>query len=72
VRDRAGARCRFLPMKMPLTSPSKSWRAPIKPWRLPRVEGVEAAADPPERPVHTHEEYGRPDDAPPKRNRDAA
>src|ERR1700692_886206 len=29
------------------------------------VEGVEGAADHPERPVHTHEEYGRPDDAPP-------
>ncbi|HZU29559.1 MAG TPA: hypothetical protein VFB79_00495, partial [Candidatus Angelobacter sp.] len=25
------------------------------------VEGVEDAADHPERPVHTHEEYGRPD-----------
>jgi hypothetical protein len=36
------------------------------------VEGVEDAADPPERPVHTHLEYGRPDDVPPKRNRDAA
>jgi hypothetical protein len=36
------------------------------------VEGVEDAADHPERPVHTHEEYGRPDDAPPKRGRDAA
>jgi hypothetical protein len=36
------------------------------------VEGVEDAADHPERPVHTHEEYGRPDDVPPKRNRDAA
>jgi hypothetical protein len=37
------------------------------------VEGVEDAADHPERPVHTHEEYGRPDDTPPrKRNRDAA
>ncbi len=33
------------------------------------VEGVEDAADHPERPVHTHEEYGRPDDVPP-RNRD--
>ena len=31
------------------------------------VEGVEDAADHPERPVHTHEEYGRPDDLPPKR-----
>ena len=36
------------------------------------VDGVEDAADHPERPVHTHEEYGRPDDSPPKRNRDAA
>jgi hypothetical protein len=33
------------------------------------VEGVEDAGDHPERPVHTHEEYGRPDDVPP-RNRD--
>jgi hypothetical protein len=31
------------------------------------VEGVEDAADHPERPVHTHEEYGRPDDVPPAR-----
>jgi hypothetical protein len=31
------------------------------------VEGVEDAADHPERPVHTHEEYGRPDDVPPSR-----
>lgn len=30
------------------------------------VEGVEDAADHPERPAHTHEEYGRPDDIPPK------
>lgn len=29
------------------------------------VEGVEDAADHPERPVHTHLEYGRPDDFPP-------
>jgi hypothetical protein len=35
------------------------------------VEGLEDAADHPERPVHTHEEYGRPDDVPPRRN-DAA
>ncbi|HEY2496241.1 MAG TPA: hypothetical protein VGK24_04160 [Candidatus Angelobacter sp.] len=28
------------------------------------VDGVEDAADHPERPVHTHEEYGRPDDTP--------
>jgi hypothetical protein len=32
------------------------------------VEGVEDAADHPERPVHTHEEYGRPDDLPPNRS----
>jgi hypothetical protein len=31
------------------------------------VEGVEDAADHPERPAHTHEEYGRPDDLPPQR-----
>ncbi|MFZ0734426.1 MAG: hypothetical protein WAM79_19045 [Candidatus Sulfotelmatobacter sp.] len=36
------------------------------------VEGVEDAEDHPERPVHTHEEYGRPDDIPPKRKDDAA
>jgi hypothetical protein len=33
------------------------------------VEGLEDAADHPERPAHTHEEYGRPDDVPP-RNRE--
>ena len=31
------------------------------------VEGLEDAADHPERPVHTHIEYGRPDDLPPAR-----
>ncbi len=31
------------------------------------VEGVEDAADHPERPVHTHLDYGRPDDLPPER-----
>ena len=31
------------------------------------VEGSEDAADHPERPVHTHNEYGRPDDLPPAR-----
>ncbi|MGH9643778.1 MAG: hypothetical protein ACRD3Q_15320 [Terriglobales bacterium] len=36
------------------------------------IEGVEDAADHPERPVHTHEEYGRPDDVPPERKDDAA
>lgn len=30
------------------------------------VEGVEDAADHPERPAHTHLEYGRPDDVPPR------
>jgi hypothetical protein len=34
------------------------------------VEGVEDAAAHPERPVHTHEEYGRPDDVPPRRGKD--
>jgi len=34
------------------------------------VEGVEDAADHPERPVHTHQEYGRPDDLPPARSHD--
>ena len=29
-------------------------------------EGSEDAADHRERPAHTHEEYGRPDDVPPK------
>jgi hypothetical protein len=33
------------------------------------VEGVEDAADHPERPVHTHLEYGRPDDLPPRKRR---
>jgi hypothetical protein len=33
------------------------------------VEGLEDAADHPERPVHTHLEYGRPDDLPPNRER---
>ncbi|MGE5055774.1 MAG: hypothetical protein ACM3WP_16570 [Acidobacteriota bacterium] len=36
------------------------------------VEGVEDAADHPERPTHTHEEYGNPDDVPPRRRDDAA
>jgi len=31
------------------------------------VEGLEDAADHPERPTHTHAEYGRPDDIPPRR-----
>jgi hypothetical protein len=39
------------------------------------VEGVEDAADHPERPVHTHLEYGRPDDVAPasqQRKKDVA
>ncbi len=31
------------------------------------VEGVEDAANHPERRVHTHVEYGRPDDVPPRK-----
>jgi hypothetical protein len=31
------------------------------------LEGIEDAADHPERPTHTHEEYGRPDDVPPRK-----
>jgi hypothetical protein len=36
------------------------------------VDGVEDAGDHPERPAHTHEEYGRPDDVPPRRRDDEA
>jgi len=36
------------------------------------VEGVEDAADHPERPTHTHEEYGNPEDVPPRNRRDEA
>jgi hypothetical protein len=36
------------------------------------VEGVEDAADHPERPTHTHEEYVNPDDVPPRRRDDEA
>lgn len=36
------------------------------------VEGVEDAAGHPERPTHTHEEYGDPDDIPPNRKREDA
>lgn len=35
-----------------------------------RVEGLEDAADHPERPTHTHNEYGHPDDLPPARSSD--
>jgi hypothetical protein len=36
------------------------------------VEGIEDAADHPERPTHTHQEYGRPDDVPPRKRDDEA
>lgn len=36
------------------------------------VDGVEDAADHPERSVHTHEEYGRPDDIPARDREDDA
>jgi hypothetical protein len=35
-----------------------------------RVDGIEDAADHPERPTHTHNEYGRPDDLPRARTGD--
>src|SRR5215467_3403997 len=34
------------------------------------VEGIEDAADHPERATHTHIEYGRPDDLAPRRQKD--
>ena len=36
------------------------------------VEGVEDAAGHPERPTHTHEEYGNPEDVPPRKRDQAA
>lgn len=36
------------------------------------VEGVEDASTHPERPAHTHEEYGHPDDLPPNRKQEDA
>jgi hypothetical protein len=33
------------------------------------VDGVEDAGDHPERPAHTHVEYGRPEDGPPQQGR---
>ena len=36
------------------------------------VEGIEDAADHPERPTHTHEEYSNPDDVLPRNCRDEA
>jgi hypothetical protein len=39
-----------------------------QPFESAAVEGVEDAEDHPERPTHTHEECGRPEDVPLKRN----
>jgi hypothetical protein len=36
------------------------------------VDGLEDADDHPERPTHTHEEYGNPEDVPPRRRDDKA
>jgi len=36
------------------------------------VDGLEDADDHPERPTHTHEEYGNPEGVPPKRRDDQA
>jgi hypothetical protein len=36
------------------------------------VEGSEDAADHPQRPTHTHVEYPRPEDLPPKQDRTSA
>jgi hypothetical protein len=36
------------------------------------VDGVEDAADHPERPTHAHVEYGNPDDVPPRKRNDEA
>lgn len=41
-----------------------------QPFEAAVIEGVEDAEDHPERPVHTHEEYGRLDDLPPARYSD--
>lgn len=41
-------------------------------WEAAVVEGVEDAADHPERPAHTHAEYGHPEDVPQRRKPDAA
>ena len=35
-------------------------------WEAAEVEGIEDAADHPERPTHVHIDYGRPDDVPPQ------
>jgi hypothetical protein len=38
-----------------------------QPFEAAVIDGVEDAEDHPERPVHTHEEYGRPDHPPRER-----
>lgn len=35
-------------------------------WEAAEIEGLEDAADHPERPTHVHIDYGRPDDVPPQ------
>jgi hypothetical protein len=35
-------------------------------WEAAELEGLEDASDHPERPAHTHLDYGRPDDVPPQ------
>jgi len=42
------------------------------PGRLAAVDGIEDATDHPERPVHTHEDYGNPEDVPPQNREDEA
>ncbi len=41
-------------------------------WEAAAVDGSEDAGNHPERPTHTHEEYGDPGDLPPERNKDRA
>ena len=43
-----------------------------QPLEAATIEGAEDAADHPERPTHTHQEYGRPGDAPPRNRKDDA
>jgi hypothetical protein len=38
-----------------------------QPFESSAIEGVEDAEDQPERPTHTHEEYRRPEDLPPRK-----
>jgi len=41
-------------------------------WEASEVDGLEDAADHPERPTQTHITYGRPEDVPPKKTDDKA